>query len=273
MLVLVAAHVVSMVIGVIVAGWPGLLVFSPSDVLQRMKLWELFSYPFAQVPSLWFAVEMLFFYWFGREVEHYLGSRFFVVVYALLVLAPALVGVVLGLGGMQVVLAGSGLASMGIFVMFAFLYPTVELLFRIQARWFAVGLAALHALQAVSVREWGQLALIVSTLACAFECARRIGIRSACSLAARMVPQRKMARHSMPPRRPQPVPSGAAAAKSRRNGETHPGGQIAGREEEMDVDAILEKISRSGLSSLSGAERRRLESARRKLLEGKGADS
>ncbi len=265
-LFLVAAHVAFMVANAVFPALQSILAFSSADVLGRLFLWELFSYVFAHTPSLWFAVEMLFFFWFGREVEQYLGSRVYLVVYALLVLAPSLAGVIVGLGGAPVVLVGSSLASLGVFVMFAFLYPSVELLFHIKCVWFALGLIFLHALQVIAVRDWSGLVVLAAMVLCAFECARRLGIRSANALVGRLVPAPRPS-HRLPPRRPPGAVSKSSVMTMQRKAASRAQSAVEVEQPLDNVDAILDKISRSGISSLSQAERQRLENARRKLLE------
>lgn len=265
-LALVAAHVAMMIAAVLAPDVHNFLAFSSQDVLGRFFIWELFSYVFAHSPSFWFVVEMYFFFWFGREVEQYLGTRVYLIVYALLVLAPALSGVFLGLGGASVALAGSNLVSLGVFVMFAFLYPRIELLFRIQVRWFAVVMASLIALQMVEARNWSGLVALLAMLLCAFECARRIGIRSANALVARLSPTPTSARR-MPPQRPAPARAQTQVMTAHHKTTTKSAPRIAHEPASDSVDDILDKISRSGIRSLTTAERQRLESAREKLLE------
>ena len=108
---------------------------------QRGEVWQLATYAFVHSPGnlLWFAIEMYMLFVFGREVERFVGRRAFIVLYATLLLAPT---VLLSLWGLD---SGSGIAGspalhFGIFIAFAAIYPNVEMLLRIQAKWVALAL-------------------------------------------------------------------------------------------------------------------------------------
>ncbi len=258
-LVLVALHVVSMLLGLAISGWNEALAYSSDAVLGKFSIWQLFTYAFVHTPTLWFAIGMFFFYWFGHEVEKFLGQQAYLMVYAILVFTPGLCATVAGLSG-DITLQGSTFASLGIFAMFAFLYPTVELIFRIQARWLAVGLAAIYMLQAIGTRDWSGAAIIVAMVLTVFEIARRLGIRSAVVVAERISPDygaEPAARKA--PQKPQKV----KVLQQAKQQAAAPEPEYA----EPDVDAILDKISRSGISSLTDAEKDQLETARKKLIE------
>src|ERR1700682_2617568 len=69
------------------------LQFDSAEVLYRGQVWRIVSYAFVHTPSalLWFAVEMYMLFVFGREVERFLGQRAYIFLYAILLVAPALV--------------------------------------------------------------------------------------------------------------------------------------------------------------------------------------
>lgn len=268
-ILLVAAHVLSMLVGLLVPSWNDWLAYSSGDVLGRFAIWQLFTHAFVHQPSLWFAVGMLFFFWFGTEVEKYLGPKTYLLVYTILVFTPSLSATVLSLAH-PVVLAGAALPTLGVFVLFAYLYPTVELLLRIQARWLAVGLSALYAVQDIGNRDWISLGLLVVLQITLFEVARRLGIRSAVGLAERLGPTE--ARSEPAPFRRRGVRAGSRRQRPARADAKatppRPRNDIPEAERaNPDVDAILDKISRSGIASLTVEERDHLESARRRLLE------
>src|SRR5207249_7375604 len=100
------------------------------------QVWRLFTYAFVHAPSglLWFAVEMYMLFVFGREVERFIGRRAYIALYAALLIAPTIVLTTWGLW-QRSVLAGSPALHFGIFVAFATIYPRVELLLRIMAKW------------------------------------------------------------------------------------------------------------------------------------------
>ena len=218
------------------------LGFSSVAVGRQGFIWQLFTYAFIHTPPYWvFLIELYLLVVFGREVETHLGRSAFIQLYALLVLAPAVVLTALGWAGWNTVMTGSSALHFGIFVAFALIYPTAEVLFTIQARWVALALLAVNSLQCLALSNYDALAVLAvdCVTACLF-----VGWR-----------QGRFER--------QPAPARRSPAPSTRRTETRP----AVDDNPLDaVDPILEKISRHGLGSLTARERERLESARSRLL-------
>jgi len=252
---LVILHVL-MLIGLSFAGMMGhpalraALVFDSGKVLEHGELWRLASYPLVQVPfnPLFFALEMLFLYLFGREVERYIGRRRFVSLYLLLVLVPTLLLTPLG-WLYPTALAGSHEIHFAIFITFAVLYPGVEFFLRIQARWLAWGFLGIFALYYLSVGDVPRLCAIGadSLGAWLFVQWMRGDLRGWFTSFSR--PWEPAARPPIPPRRP------PAATPPM---ETDP---VAA------IDPLLDKIAEHGLESLTPQEVARLEEARIALLE------
>src|SRR5438046_9545046 len=69
------------------------LQFDTAAVWSGGQVWRLFTYAFVHAPSalLWFAVEMYMVFVFGREVERFIGRRAYIVIYLILLIAPAAV--------------------------------------------------------------------------------------------------------------------------------------------------------------------------------------
>jgi hypothetical protein len=119
--------------------------------------------------------------------------------------------------------------------------------FGIQAKWIALALLAINSLQCLALSDYEALAVLAvdSVAACLF--IARFQGRLALNLRSR--------RYQIPVRRsPSPHPRTAAAAPL--------------EEEDLhgSIDPILDKISRSGIASLTMRERERLEKARHKLI-------
>jgi membrane associated rhomboid family serine protease len=225
--------------------WLQPLIYSSADVLRQFSLWQLVSYAFVSTPSLWFVVEMWMLYTFGREVEKFLGRRAFLWLYLALVLVGPLALTLLGLVGVNTMLAGGGTVHFALFVAFVVIYPAAEIFFSFQAKWVALVLLALYSLQCLAFRAWSDLGVLWLECSCAVAILHFSGVSNA-SLSA-WLPERE---EPEPPRRP------------RRH-----------REESGDpdpyesIDPLLEKISRHGIGSLTKRERQRLEQARAALLE------
>lgn len=216
-------------------GLSGLLAnlrFSSEAVLGQGAVWQWLTYIWVEPVAnpLFFAIEMFLLYAFGREVERTLGRRHYLLLYALLVVAPP---VLLTLAGFfyPFGLAGSGHVHFAVFLGFALLYPGVEFFLRIKAIWLAGVLLGLYSIYYFANHEWSALAAALGSAATVWfflQWERDEGIFA-------------------PPVTPPPVAEPPA--------------------DPMDViDPLLEKIAREGMASLSAKEMAALERARKKLI-------
>src|SRR5262245_41045499 len=104
---LVAVHVVLMVITCLLsafgaAGFLNYFIYDSAQVLGLGYVWHLVTYAFVHLPySGWalllFAVEMYMLFFFGREVERFVGRRAFIFLYAMLLAVPTLLLTVAGI--------------------------------------------------------------------------------------------------------------------------------------------------------------------------------
>lgn len=249
--ILVAFHVFMAVTGCLLiafgAGWLlDLMQFDSARVLTG-QVWRLATYAFVHPPSmlLWFAIEMYMLFVFGREVEKFIGQRAFIVLYGVLLFAPSIVLLLWGLSE-RTGLAGSPALHFGIFVAFASIYPSVELLLSITAKWMAVILAGIYTLQLLAFHAWTDLAVVWTSVAAGFLFVRAQG-------AGGGLPWwDNLKAHVQPPPKFKVVP---------KQGSTHDEDDVY-----ESVDPILDKIAKSGLGSLTPSERRILDRARNRLL-------
>lgn len=249
---LVAVHIFTAIVACFLGGADilGHLAFDSALVWQRGEFWQLATYAFVHSPSalLWFAVEMYMLFVFGREVERFIGRRAFIVLYLFLLLAPT---VLLSLWGLsdRVGIAGSPALHFGIFIAFATIYPNVELLLRIQAKWVALALAAISTLQLLAYRDWSAMAVLWVSITAAFFFIRLRGVGPELvwwgNLKSHLQPKPKfhVVRRSAPRRVVEPE-------------NVH-----------ESIDPVLEKISKQGINSLTASERRALDRARARLLK------
>jgi hypothetical protein len=143
--------------------------------------------------------------------------------------------------------AGSSALHFGVFVAFALIYPTAEMFFGIQAKWIALALLAINSLQCLALSDYEALAVLA------------VDSVAACLFIARFQGRLALA-----------LPSRSYRIPVHRSVASRPARQPAAEPEEEDlhgsIDPILDKISRSGIASLTGRERERLEKARHKLI-------
>ena len=121
------------------------------QVLRAGHFWQIATYAFVHPPSIWFAINLYMLFFFGREVERFIGQRAFILLYVSLVLLPTLFLTIWGLSG-RILYGDSSAVHFGIFVAFAAIYPNVELLFRIQVKWVALAFGV-HLGPATSLRQ------------------------------------------------------------------------------------------------------------------------
>lgn len=250
--ILVALHAFTMIAGsILIAVHQGFIVdallFDSAEVLRAGHFWQIATYAFVHPPSIWFAVNLYMLFFFGREVERFIGQRAFITLYASLLILPTLVLTLWGLSG-RILYGDSSALHFGIFVAFAAIYPSVELLFRIQAKWIALAFGVLSALNLLSANAWPQLVAFLVTVIFALVFIRARGIGPELewwnSLTAKFQPKPKF----------QVVPRSTPR-------------RVVEPENVYDsIDPLLEKISKSGINSLTAAERRALDRARNQLL-------
>jgi membrane associated rhomboid family serine protease len=249
---LVAVHVFTAIVACFLggAGILGHLAFDSAFVLQGGEFWQLATYAFVHSPSalLWFAVEMYMLFVFGREVERFIGRRAFIVLYLSLLLAPTVLLTLWGLSA-RTGIAGSPALHFAIFIAFAAIYPNVELLLRIQAKWVALALAGISTLQLLAYRDWSAMAVLWVSIAVAFFFIWMRGVGPELewwgNLKSRWQPKPKF--HVVPRSSPRRVVEPENVHES--------------------IDPVLEKISRQGINSLTASERKALDRARARLLK------
>src|SRR3954451_7342367 len=119
-------------------------MFDSALILLHGGIWWVITYAFIHPPFgsalLWLWIGMYMLYFFGREVERFIGRRAYIWLYALLLLVPALILTLWGLNT-RTGLAGSGPLHFAVFTAFVTLYPNIQFFLRIPAKWIFVILA------------------------------------------------------------------------------------------------------------------------------------
>jgi len=219
-------------------GW---VVFDSPRVL-RGEAWRIATYGLVNPPGLWFAFDMVMIMMFGREIERFFGRRKFLGLYGCLYLLPPILFTAIGLWVPTQLRGETG--AFALFIAFATLYPDAVMLFGILAKWAALMLFGLFSVMALAYRDWLGGASLWATSGFAYAAVRYLR------------GEIELPRLRLPWRRPRlrVIQGGRSAAP------------IAPEEATMaEVDALLDKIAQSGISSLTKDERARLDSARERL--------
>src|SRR5256712_4953095 len=244
--ILVGLHVAAMIAGCLLiafggSGFFGWLQFDSRDVLVGHAWHQLLTYAFVHAPStlLWFAIEMYMLFVFGREVERFLGRNAYIALYSILLLGPS---VLLTLWGLQqrTGIAGSSYLHLGIFIAFATIYPRVELMFRILAKWAAVVFVGAFTLQLLAYHVWWELTVLWLSIGAAF---LFVELRGAGPELAWLNNLKSLGR---------PKPRLHVVQKSTSRRVVEPDDVYA------SVDPILDTISKSAIGRLPNAERLQL---------------
>jgi membrane associated rhomboid family serine protease len=254
---LVGLHIACAVLTALVfaAGHSGLvnyLMFDSAEVWSGAQIWRLVTYAFIHPPLgsalLWFAIEMYMLFVFGREVERFVGQRAYIALYLTLLLLPAAILTMWGLFA-RTGMAGSGPLHFAIFVAFATIYPNVELLLRIMAKWVALILAGIGTLSALAAHDWQTLVVLWTSIGAAF---LFVELRGAGPELAWL--------HNFKARmRPRAAFHVVQKSSTRR--------VVEPEDVYASVDPILDKIAKSGIGSLTASERQALDRARNRLLK------
>lgn len=231
--------------------WSQYLAFSTSDIRERGWVWQLATYPLCNAPGrgIWFVVEMLMLFWFGREVERAVGRRAYVLLYLGLSIVPALLFLGVSMTtGKPFFNSGSNDLHFAVFLAFALLFPDSRLAFGLITKWVALVFLVVLSLADMAQHQWAALGWMWTGAAVA-----AFAIR---------IPFLSRFGEWMEERQEQ------AALEQRQKEFT------AKREAEerrhQSIDPILEKISKHGMQSLTKDERAVLERARLELLKREG---
>ena len=230
------------------------LILDPHGVLDG-QVWRLLTYAFLHDPGYWWhiVVNMLALWWFGSDIEQHYGSREFLAFY----LSAALLGGVafqawaMAQGGIHYCLGASG-AITAVLVLTACHFPTrvIVVMFVLPAPiWLFVVFQVAHDAYYFLGNQNTRVAVVVHLAGAAFAFAYY-------KLHWRMLDwlpdlRRRLSRSSRPsvrvyrPEEKEPV--AVAAAKGPAEMDEHL---------EAKVDAVLEKVAKSGQASLNEAERR-----------------
>jgi hypothetical protein len=209
--------------------------------------WQPFTCTFIQAANFFFLFNALFLYWSGRETESFLGRRHFIQLFLMLLLIPPIVISIWALFGTQWMYYGSYEVSIGMFIAFATLYPNVELFGWVTLKWLAFAGIILGTMQDMPAHAWGNLSVLWAMCAASFVYIRFVQGR---------VPKLPERFHLF--RR---KPKLYVVQKSAPRRVTEPDDVSAA------VDPILDKISKSGIGSLTPDERKILDRARNRLLK------
>jgi len=235
-------------------GWEAivlLLAFDPARSILGGQIWQIFTYSFIDVPSFFTIIGLLFLYVSAVEIEKYIGKARFLTLYSVIILIPVVSLTAFGLiTGSSIRYFGQTQVMIGLFIAFCTLYPGVQWGGFLTAKWVAIGSLVLYSAVDLSSSAWvslGELWLISGFAFGYIRFLQRGGELPSFRFPLRRRPKLRVVQK--PKSRPRPAIIEAADTGN------------------VEMDQLLDKISKHGLNSLTSQERAALERAREKLLE------
>jgi len=258
-LIIANAVVYLLMITVFTTRWfPDLFGFRPANALQQP--WTFVTYMFLHGGFLHLAFNMLMLFFFGSAVEERMGSSAFVRYYLFCGLGGAALTLLLVMVWPVHAVIGASAAVFGVSLAFAMYWPDAPIFVfpipvPIKAKWLVIGLATIDlALQLLQVNDG------VAHLA-------HLGGFLFGFLYLKVIP--KVTQHAMETaeeRTAARVLVHPSAETAEQEGEEHMERSRTTRHTTLDeVDRVLDKISESGIDSLTPDERRLLDEMSKQL--------
>jgi hypothetical protein len=224
-------------------------VFYPARSIAEGQLWQILTYSFISPPNFFTIFGLIFIYIAAVETEKYIGKNRFLTLYAIVLLLPVLfLSGWYFVTGQSVPTYGNYMVSIGFFIAFCTLYPGIQWFGLIALKWIAWASVVLGSLMYFSQQQWPQLIMFWLV------CGGSFGFIRLLQRGFEFPQIRNPFRRRVRPRL-RVVSKPVAPVRERRESPS------------IDVDQLLDKISKHGLSSLTAEERATLERARAKLLE------
>jgi len=227
------------------------LILSTDSVLHYGQIWRLFSYIIFLPTDPWSALNFIFamgfLFYFGRQVEEFVGRKIYFNLFAALVLTPAILLCLIGLLWPQNYLGGYGIIF-GIFIAFATLYPGAMICIwfvNLTAKGWAYALLAVLSLTYFAENDSIGLGGLWVDAALAYLGMRYIGAGRGLTWLTDWLDDRR----------------------TQKLARQHNIKLVRDKEASESIDAILEKISKQGVGSLDAREKAALERARTNLLK------
>lgn len=231
------------------------LSFFPSPEVAFTQPWRIITYMFTHALNnpFHFLFNMLWLYWMGKPVEERIGPRNFLVIYVVAGLMGAFIDFSVGLFYQMPPVVGASGAVYGAMVAFAMLFPREKIMLLllppIETRFVVAGLIALDVIFLTSNDGIARLVHLGGALGGYLMMRLYLGGRDFSNIVryfeyafSKFMPSKK----SSSSHRKNPNMNIVSDAK------------VVEEVDESELDAILDKISKSGYDALSKEEKRKL---------------
>lgn len=249
-----------LIVGAFAPAVPAWLGLYPAEV-RSGQLWRIVTWPLANDirSGIWPVVTIFFFWYFGGMLEEQIGRQKMARMLAWLTLSIGLLAVVLSapFGWFEPVLLGLDTLQLIVLLVWIAERPHARFLFNIPAWLFGAVIVAIQLLQLTAFRSWLVLLHFILSLGLGALFARHYGLLQDYSA----IPQ--LGASTPRPRRPR-----RQAGSSTSTVVTGPWAGATSPRVDSDrakLDALLDKISESGMDSLTSSERKQLDVLRRRI--------
>jgi len=227
------------------------LILMPDDI-KNGQVWRLVTWPFYNEPTIWTVIGIAIFWMFGHQLERQVGRvRFAWFLFVLIVTAGAF--------GVLLDLPQAGFRSIEFAVLLVYIaeYPFVRFFYNIPGWVLGVVFVGIEVLQLIGLRDNRSLAFLFITLTIAALSARSFGMLTQYEWLPRLGGgDKRKAKRVRTRGSTAAVVSGPWAGSPTATSDQH------------ELDALLDKISASGMDSLSRAEKQRLNELSKRLRGG-----
>jgi len=232
--------------GIPLATW----LVCPIPLYPAWTLWRLVTHVLITPLSFFTPFSILCFYWWSVGIETHLGRISLTKLLVLIALSGPAVGAVWWWGfGAQSVSVGNYAFTCGLLIAFATLYPAAEAWGWIPFKWLAFACVFCGSLMLLASRDWIELSQLWAACVVGFAYINHAKELEYDDYESPMVRLKQFFRRK-PRFRVMPSPRAAATSS-----------YLQRDEAQSEVDALLDKIAKSGLGSLTAKERERLEKA------------
>ena len=239
--------------------------------LWRIVTWPFFVWPYNHPKGGFSTVIAIFFFWyFGKELERYLGRVRMLVLFVGSTLLLTVVGLALS-PFIEGFLAGISLIELVVFLVFVAENPHARFFFNIPAWLIGAVIVGIQVLGYLANRDWfGMLSFVIGLYFCAI-LAKSLGLlqdyHQIPAVPNRYNPRTQQARRNRPAK---------GRGRSHGHGNGHGRGHTTGptvvagpwehlSKDQRELDALLDKISQHGVEALTDKDRARITELRERI--------
>lgn len=233
---------------------PIFLFFNPVAFWKGWKFWQLFTHAFINELNFFFLFGLLCVWWSGTGIETHLGRRVMIKLALMLCIVPALMCSGWWFFAGRLTMVGGVLTlTSGLIIAYATLYPNMELWNWIPMKWAAFISIACASIQFFPNHRWPELSVFLVTCAAAH-------IYTRYEMGHWSLPRLALPKFSLGKRPKLRVMPKAEMLDEQYDPPVDP-------DLDDEVNRILDKIAKSGMSSLTSGEQEILQRARAALLK------